>query len=204
MRNNWTIIAAVVLAIVTATMAIVFRPARKTGEWEPMATTSTTLTETTHESSTETRKTEPSRVSTTKEVKRHTETETSTETTTESKIESRIVSLIDKEIQKLGKSRETISKTEEIEITPQEFKQIGVIYYNGYKFTWYSEKVLPGKGLNIPGRHSDGNFVRDCDGYICVASSDFPKGTVVDTPFGKGKVYDTGCMSGVIDVYVSW
>jgi hypothetical protein len=79
-----------------------------------------------------------------------------------------------------------------------------VIYYNGYIFKYYSEKVLPGEGLKIPGRHSDGNFVRDENGYICVASSDLPKGTVVDTPFGKGKVYDTGCPSGVIDVYVSW
>ena len=63
---------------------------------------------------------------------------------------------------------------------------------------------MPGKGLKIPGRYSDGNFVRDENGYICLASSDLPKGTVVDTPFGKGKVYDTGCPSGTIDVYVSW
>lgn len=89
-------------------------------------------------------------------------------------------------------------------MTPAEFRRAGVVYYNGYKFTYYSEKVLPGPGLKIPGRHSDGNFVRDGDGYICVASCDLPKGTVVDTPFGKGKVYDVCRDSGTIDVYVSW
>lgn len=203
MRNNWTIIAAVVLAIVTATLAIVFRPVRKTGEWEPMATTSTTLAETTCESSTETRKTEPSRDFTTQEVKRHTETETSTETTTESTTRvNKFVSLL-QEVAK--RDREWIEEHEHTtQMTPSEFRRAGVVYYNGYKFTYYSEKVLPGKGLKIPDRHSDGNFVRDGDGYICVASSDLPKGTIVDTPFGKGKVYDTGCPSGVIDLYVSW
>ena len=88
--------------------------------------------------------------------------------------------------------------------TPEDLRFHGVIYWGNYKFTWYSEKVLPGGGLNIPGRWSDGNFVRDIDNYICVASSDLPKGTIVDTPWGIAKVYDCGCSSGVIDIYVSW
>ena len=208
MRNNWTIIAAVVLAIVTATLAIVFRPARKTGEWEPMTTISTTLKETTRESSTQTRKIEPSRASATKEVKRHTETEKRTETTKESttqvnKVVSRLQEIAERDREWLSR-RETVSKTSKSEITPQEFRKAGVVYANGYRYTYYSERVLPGKGLKIPGRHSDGDFVRDGDGYICVASSDLAKGTVVDTPFGKGKVYDTGCQSGTIDIYCSW
>lgn len=47
--------------------------------------------------------------------------------------------------------------------------------------------------------------VCDENNYICLASSSLPKGTIVDTPFGKrGKVYDCGCLSYILDVYVSW
>lgn len=84
-------------------------------------------------------------------------------------------------------------------------KRKGVNYYNGHRETYYSQKVLPGHGLKIPGRHvaSDGT-IRDSDGYICVASSDYPKGTVVKTSLGPGKVYDSGCASGTIDLYTDW
>ena len=88
--------------------------------------------------------------------------------------------------------------------SPSDLMNLGVIYDGGYKYTWYSERVLPGGGLNIPGRYSDGNFVRDENGYICVASSDFDKGTILETPWGTAKVYDCGCASGTIDIYVSW
>lgn len=84
----------------------------------------------------------------------------------------------------------------------------GGIYYNpntGLKETWYSQRVLPGKGLKIPGRHvnSEG-FVCDQDEYICVASSTYPKGTVIETSRGMGKVYDSGCKPGILDIYVNW
>lgn len=81
----------------------------------------------------------------------------------------------------------------------------GVVYFNGHKETYYSQKVLPGGGLRIPGRHvaADGT-IRDKDGYICVASSDLAKGTVVQTSLGTGKVYDCGCASGTIDIYTNW
>ena len=78
----------------------------------------------------------------------------------------------------------------------------GVVYYNGHRETWYSQKVLPGGGLKIPGRHVDSRgLVCDGDGYICVASSDLAKGTIVETSLGTGKVYDSGCASGTIDIY---
>lgn len=82
----------------------------------------------------------------------------------------------------------------------------GVYYYNGRRETWYSQRVLPGGGLNIPGRHvnSDDGTVRDGDGYICVAASDLPYGTIVETSLGTGKVYDTGCAPGTTDIYVDW
>ena len=89
-------------------------------------------------------------------------------------------------------------------ITPSQFRRLGVVEYNGWRFTWYSERVLPGGGLSIPGRHSDGDFVRDGDGYICCACIDREQGTVIGTPWGDAKVYDTGCDHGIVDIYVSW
>ena len=50
----------------------------------------------------------------------------------------------------------------------------GRIWFNGHTETYYSQKVLPGAGLNIPGRHiaSEGT-IRDIDGYIVLASDDY-------------------------------
>ena len=84
----------------------------------------------------------------------------------------------------------------------------GGVYYNPYtglKETWYSQRVLPGGGLRIPGRHvNEEGFVCDGDGYICLASSTYAKGTVVETSRGIGKVYDCGCAPGTIDLYTDW
>lgn len=90
--------------------------------------------------------------------------------------------------------------------TPYELYNMGRLYWGDYQYTWYSERVLPGYGLDINGRYTDADgFVCDGDGYICVAASSLSKGTVVDTPFGRqGKVYDSGCAWGTIDVYVNW
>lgn len=84
-------------------------------------------------------------------------------------------------------------------------KQKGVVYYNGHRETYYSQRVLPGGGLKIPGRHvaADGT-IRDINGYICVASNDYKKGTIIETSLGTGKVYDCGCASGTIDIYTNW
>lgn len=86
------------------------------------------------------------------------------------------------------------------------FKQKGVIIWGGLKFTYYSQKVLPGYNLKIPGRHvnADG-FVCDKDGYIVLAHRTVARGTIINTPFGhKGKVYDRGYMQepNHYDVYV--
>ena len=84
----------------------------------------------------------------------------------------------------------------------------GGVYWNpntGLKETWYSQKVLPGGGLDIPGRHvNNEGFVCDGDGYICVSSSTYPKGTIIETSRGMGKVYDSGCAPGILDIYVDW
>lgn len=83
----------------------------------------------------------------------------------------------------------------------------GAQYFDGHKETYYSENVLPGAGLNIPGRHvADDGTIRDGEGYISVAAdpSYLSRGSVVMTSMGPAKVYDTGCAYGTIDIYVNW
>lgn len=83
------------------------------------------------------------------------------------------------------------------------FSHKGVINWNGYAYTYYSQRVLAGGGLQIPGRHvnADG-FIADGDGFIVLAGS-AAKGTVYPTPFGAyGKIYDRGTTGNHLDVYV--
>lgn len=90
--------------------------------------------------------------------------------------------------------------------SPSDLEFSGRLYWGGWSWTWYSERILPGEGLSIPGRYTDENgFVCDENGYICLASGSLSKGTVVETPFGRsGKVYDCGCAADTLDVYVNW
>lgn len=81
----------------------------------------------------------------------------------------------------------------------------GVVYSNGWRYTWYSQNVLPGGGLRIPGRHvGNGGLIMDGKNRVCVASSSHPWGKVLNTPYGKARVYDFGCDYGTIDVYTNW
>lgn len=81
----------------------------------------------------------------------------------------------------------------------------GVVYSGGRRYTWYSQNVLSGGGLSIPGRHvGNGGLVMDKNCYVCVASSDHSRGTVLKTPYGLAKVYDCGCPYGTVDVYTNW
>lgn len=84
------------------------------------------------------------------------------------------------------------------------FKSAGWVEDGTYRYTWYSQRVLPGGGLDIPGRHvDDDGFVRDEDGNLCIAARDIEKGTEVDTPYGKAIVYDY-CPNGNLDIYTDW
>ncbi len=92
-------------------------------------------------------------------------------------------------------------------ISANDFRFNGEEFWGNYRWTYYSEQVLPGGGLDIPGRHTDSNgYVCDENDNICLASDFLEKGTVVSTPFGKdGKVYDCGCGDNItLDVYVNW
>lgn len=102
-------------------------------------------------------------------------------------------------------AKQTAEKTS-AEYSLSQFQFHGVINSGGKKFTYYSQSVLPGGGLKIPGRHINaGGYVADDSGYIVVASNkSISKGTVIDTPFGyKGKVYDVceACTVNWYDIY---
>ena len=98
---------------------------------------------------------------------------------------------------------------QEVSVSAEYLMFNGVVESDGMTFTWYSENVLPGYGLtelNENGRTVDENgYVVDGEGYIALASPDWeePIGTVVETPFGIGKVYDY-CGTEAYDVYTSW
>lgn len=84
------------------------------------------------------------------------------------------------------------------------FQSDGVWQDENYRYTWYSSNVLYHYRTPEWTAGSDGIY-RDVEGYVVVASSDLPQGTVVDgTPFGACKVYDSGCASGTLDVYTNF
>lgn len=67
------------------------------------------------------------------------------------------------------------------------FKKLGRVRYGDYTYTWYSQRVLPGGGLNIPGRHLNKyGLVVDENEYVVIASDDLPHGT------------------GNLDIYCDW
>lgn len=86
------------------------------------------------------------------------------------------------------------------------FRKLGRVRYGDYTYTWYSQRVLPGGGLNIPGRHlNEHGLVVDENEYVVIASDDLAHGTVVDTPVGiQGIVYDEGSGNGNLDIYCDW
>lgn len=84
------------------------------------------------------------------------------------------------------------------------FKRDGVWNDNRFRYTWYSSNV---KRHYRTGEWTpdDQGVYRDSDGYAVVASNDYPQGTVIEgTLFGTAKVYDCGCDSGTLDVYVNF
>lgn len=83
------------------------------------------------------------------------------------------------------------------------FESIGVIYMHGYRYSYYSSKVL--YHYRTPEWYAcDDHLYRTADGYIVVASKDHPLGSIVPTPFGQGKVMDACYVSGTIDIYVNF
>ena len=83
-------------------------------------------------------------------------------------------------------------------------RSAGIVNWGGHRFTWYSQNVLPGGGLDIPGRHvNSAGFVCDCDGFI-VAATAYGRGTTGNSPWGAWKSYDTGVSGNTVDLYTNW
>lgn len=172
------------------------------------ATTTTTDTNTDKDKDKKTTKTKTTKKTTNSNKKSNKQTDTTTSisitTTTTTATENTTTTVEETSIN----DYEDYNNTETYygEYSPYDLQTMGVIYYGGYRYTYYSENVLPGGGLAIEGRHTDEyGFVCDGDGYMCVASGSLPWGSTVYTPFGRiAKVYDCGCDYDVIDCYVSW
>ena len=97
-------------------------------------------------------------------------------------------------------------KTQKI-FSKEEFQYAGIINWGGWQWTYYLMSQFPGlTSTPVEGRYvNEDGFVCDGDGYIILASVDLPPYTIVQTPFGYvGKVYDTGCPHGILDVYTNW
>ena len=92
----------------------------------------------------------------------------------------------------------------------ESFCSNGVVYDDEHSFTWYSQNTPGYEGgglieLNENGRHvGEHGFIYDGDGYIAVSSDDYAQGEIVDTPWGQGKVYDSGSGNGNIDIYTDF
>ena len=103
---------------------------------------------------------------------------------------------------------ETVVSTQGIStyVSAEQFKFDGVIEDGTNTYKWYPQDVLPGDGLDIPGRHVEDGYVVDENGYVCLASQDYAPGTEMDIPVGsgKGKVYDYCEDPGVVDVYTDF
>ena len=107
----------------------------------------------------------------------------------------------------INDQKEIIAVSAQKIYTKEEFIHQGVINWNGWNWTYYLLSMFPGStSTPVQGKHvNEDQFVCDEDGYIILASVDLPPYTVVETPFGyMGKVYDTGCPSGVLDVYTDF
>ena len=107
-------------------------------------------------------------------------------------------------------SKPVVQEYVEPEPAPQQtyvgnsFQSDGVWQDENYRYTWYSSNVLYHYRTPEWTAGSDGIY-RDAEGYVVVASSDHPQGTVIEsTPFGAAKVYDSGCASGTLDVYTNF
>ena len=106
---------------------------------------------------------------------------------------------------------DSVASQEELKLTRvialDDFRYAGVVNWNGWNWTYYLMSMFPGStSTPVEGRWvNDEGFVCDNEGYIILASADLAPYTVVETPFGyMGKVYDTGCPHGTLDVYTNW
>ena len=80
------------------------------------------------------------------------------------------------------------------------FFRKGSLYKYGYHYTWYSSNQQEHWRVDEWIACDDG-FYRTTDGYIVVACREFPKNTIIKTPFGKAKVLDFCEKRHWVDIY---
>lgn len=99
-----------------------------------------------------------------------------------------------------------ISGQLDVAYTADDFMFMGEILYGDFRYTWYSQNVLPGDGLDIPGRHVEDGYVVDEYGYTVLATCEAEYGATMDIPVGTGigKVYDYCDEPGTVDVYTDF
>lgn len=88
-------------------------------------------------------------------------------------------------------------------ISGSTFKYMGVVYYNNTRFTYYSSNAAYHYRTPEWTPDADG-FYRDSNGYYVIAHNTLPHGSVVETPWGLGMVYDYCGTPGTIDMYVNF
>jgi hypothetical protein len=99
---------------------------------------------------------------------------------------------------------EVLTTKTAVSYSGSDFKRDGVWCDERFRYTWYSSNVKRHYRTDEWTPDSQGIY-RDSDGYAVVASNDYPQGTVIEgTLFGAAKVYDYGCDSGTLDVYVNF
>ena len=207
---------AAVAVLVLIGMVIILTTSHKIEEKKNITTSITTTTA--NVTTTIEKKTLTTTTTKKSTAKKTTSTKPKTTTTTSAATTTTIAEVTEEPVETYETYSEEPAETSEIyseepveeiyygDYSPYDLQSMGVISWGGYRYTYYSENVLPGYGLQIEGRHTDEyGFVCDGENYICVASGSLPWGSVVNTPFGKmGKVYDCGCDWDAIDCYVSW
>lgn len=110
----------------------------------------------------------------------------------------------EKQLQEQKRKQEQNSIAAQSNDSDINLRSAGVVNWGDYRFTWYSQNVLPGGGLSIPGRYvNNAGFVCDGNGYI-VAATAFGRGTTGNSPWGVWKSYDTGVSGNTVDLYTSW
>ena len=79
------------------------------------------------------------------------------------------------------------------------------VKFEGHDESWYSQKIFPGGGLNIPGRHVDyRGIICDKDGYVCVATKLVAMHNAINTSLGIGQRYDTCASDNHVQIYTDW
>lgn len=96
------------------------------------------------------------------------------------------------------------SQTNSGSVSAGQFQTQGVIYANGYRYTYYNLPMGGVEAMHGVTFHDRGDGVLvDPSGYVVVAYGMAGYGQIIPTPMGTGKVYDH-CPEGAVDVAVTW